>query len=91
MKFNPKIGDKVRVCYDGKSGRAVIGKVTDSKNDHVRVQFQEWAGDYILQSWFSRHTDKSFGAFVSVPESLMRSAFGCPGDWYSVYPLEVAK
>lgn len=86
MKFDPAIGDNVRVCYDGKSGRAVQGVVVDKGQFAILVEFKEWAEDNPpVKCWFKRHTKQSFGGYCQSPDSLMGALFGTPGDWYSVY------
>jgi hypothetical protein len=86
MKFNPEIGDTVRVCYDGKSGRAVKGVVLNKNSSAIQVEFKEWAGnDNMVKCWFSRITKESFGGYLEAQHSLMKALFDLPGDWYSVY------
>jgi len=90
--FDPRPGETVRVCYDGKAGRAVPGKVLKRRKNKIQVEFCEWAeNNPPITWWFERQNDQSFGSFVNVEQSLMKAAFGCPGDWYSVYPEEVVK
>ena len=86
--FDPKKGDTVAVCYDGKLGRYVKGKVLKRRGFAVLVKFDEWAGDTKnIEKWFVRITDWSFGGWVDVDKSLMRGFLGCPGDWYGVYHI----
>jgi hypothetical protein len=86
MKFDPEIGDEVRVCYDGKSGRAVKGLVVDKRPSEIQIEFCEWAADNPpVKCWFLRQTKESFGGYLETPNSLMKALFDTPGDWYSVY------
>lgn len=91
-KFNPQKDEKVYVCYDGKMGRCVPGKVLDTNEDEVLVEFDEWAGDQKgVKHWFKRESENHFGSFVPVKDSLMMMLFGpeeAPGDWYSVISKE---
>ncbi len=83
--FNPQKDDIVYVCYDGKMGRCVKGKVLDTAEDEVLVEFDEWSGEGKgIQHWFKRESENHFGGFVPVKESLMKMLFGSEGDWYSV-------
>jgi hypothetical protein len=87
--FNPKKGEEVYVCYDGKWGRKVTGTVVCRRGFAIKVKFNEWAEPTNeIISWFVRTSDTSFGAFVKVNESLMKMMFGTKGDWYSVYDKE---
>ncbi len=89
MKFDPKQGDRVRVCYDGKRGRAVPGVVIKRRGFAVQVEFREWAEDNPpVTCWFTRQNDLAFGGYFRCPDSLMKMAFGTPGDWYSVFEWE---
>ena len=85
LVFDPKKDDEVVVCYDGKWGRRVKGTVLQRRGFAIQVRFKEYAEDNILTAWFVRTSPHSFGAFVKVENSLMKMAFGCKGDWYSVY------
>lgn len=91
-----KRGDRVYVCYDGKWGRRVVGEVLATKQtSRVQVKFQEYASDRQLTHWFRRRSRPKryggrphyYGGFVPVEDSLMRMAYGLPGDWYSVFKL----
>lgn len=85
MKFSPKKGDKVWVCYDGKASRAVDGLVLQHRGFAIQVQFDQYVGDEKnIKQWFVRTSNESFGAYVSVEKSIMRGLFGLPGDWYSI-------
>lgn len=88
--LKPKKGDLVSVCYDGKWGRAVVGKVVQSRGFAIKVEFPESDGGEVLTAWFVRLGPNRFGAFVrQVERSIMRFLFGLPGDWYSVYHIDV--
>ena len=89
IRFNPKINDEVRVCYDGKISRCVCGLVIDVGYNKIKVRFSEWAGDkdIKIEWWFKRINEYKFGGFVKVKDSLMKMMFGCEGDWYSVYQI----
>jgi len=88
-KFNPMPGDKVRVCYDGKIGRAVTGTVIESFRDTIKVEFCEWSkGVKLVKCWFSRINKYSFGGYLEIEDSLMLIMFGTPGDWYSIFEME---
>ena len=86
-KFKPKLNEKVSVCYDGKTGRMVEGRVLSIKGFMILVQFKEWASENEkeITCWFPRKNDFSYGRFVPVEDSLMKKLFGAKGDWYSVY------
>jgi hypothetical protein len=92
--WTPKVGDKVRVCYDGKLGRCEEGTVLETKGFAVKVRYIPWAADPgqgEVEQWFVRHNENAFGGYLREPKidfSLMRALVGTPGDWYSVYPLE---
>ncbi len=93
-----RYGDEVAVCYDGKWGRRVKGRVLcGKKGTMILVEFQQRGEETILQHWFRRRRGGKntlggkqyyFGGFVPVDGSLMRSLFGTPGDWYSVWKWE---
>lgn len=87
--FEPKKNDVVNVCYDGKLGRKVEGKVISRKGFAVLVEFIEWASDSHkkVQNWFVRTSPDSFGGYLRVPDSFMKTLVGTPGDWYSVYDI----
>jgi len=86
-KFNPKEGDLVRVCYDGKSGRAVVGKILKRRGFAIQVEFKDWVEQEPSTNWFIRISQWAFGGHLRSKHSLMNKLFGksCPGDWYSVY------
>ena len=91
MKWKPAKGELVYPCYDGKWGRAVHGEVVRTLffGMFIQVQMDEWAGDERgLKPWFRRKSDRHYGGFVKVRDSLMRAWFGLPGDWYSVLKKE---
>jgi hypothetical protein len=87
MTFDPKAGDIVRVCYDGKHGRCSEGKVLKRRGFAIQVEFLEWLEKEKppVTCWFIRRTEYSFGGYLRVKDSLMKMAFGVPGDWYSVF------
>lgn len=90
-KLNPKKGDLVSVCYDGKWGRAAIGKVLQRRGFAIQVEFPEYAEEEWLTAWFVRTSPTSFGAFADVKKSIMRSLYGLKGDWYTVLHIDVYK
>ena len=85
--FDPKNGDTVIVCYDGKLGRAVAGTVKARRGFALSVEFVQWAEPQTkpVTNWFVRTSPESFGGFLRVKDSLMRMLVGTPGDWYSVF------
>ena len=89
--FDPKKGDKVAVCYDGKLSRAVEGVVKKRRGFALLVEFKEWASrpnDNTVQNWFVRLSPYSFSGYLRVDDSLMKMMVGTPGDWYSVFSGE---
>jgi len=88
MEFDPKKGDKVLVCYDGKKGRATVGEVLQRRGFAIQVEFKAWIDKWTVVGWFVRRSDQSFGGYLKSQESLMAAAFGRPGDWYSVFKME---
>jgi len=90
--FNPQKGDFVKVCYDGKWGRAVDGVVKARRGFAVLVEFTQWAEPQTapVQNWFVRTSDDSFGGYLRVKDSLMRALVGTAGDWYSVLAPDTA-
>jgi hypothetical protein len=90
--LNPKKGDLVSVCYDGKWGRAVIGKVIQKRGFAIQVEFSEYANEkHIVKAWFVRTSNKSFSAFVKVENSIMKTLFNLPGDYYKVLHIDIFK
>ena len=87
-RFEPKVGDKVSVCYDGKRGRDTDGVVFKRRGFVVQVEFIPWAGNGKKKhrNWFVRTYPTAFGGYLRGEDSLMRLLVGTPGDWYSVYP-----
>lgn len=85
--FNPKKGQIVKVCYDGKICRAVKGEILQRRGFVIQVKFKRWNEDTEVTMWFKRITNKSFGGYLRTSDSLMNILFDdkCPGDWYSVY------
>jgi len=86
--FNPKVNERVRVCYDGKRGRACRGVVTQVKENMIEAKFDQWAESQdraLVCCWFTRQNPMAFGGWLKTKDSVMRSAFGTPGDWYAVY------
>ena len=85
--FNPQKGDLVKVCYDGKTRRAVDGIVKARRGFAILVEFVQWAEPQTLpvQNWFVRTSEDSFGGYLRVKDSFMRALVGTAGDWYSVF------
>jgi len=66
-------------------GRCVPGKVLDTVEDEVLVEFDAWLGEgKDIQHWLKRESANHFDRFVIVKDSLMKMLFDLPGDWYSV-------
>jgi len=91
MKFEPKKGDTVRVCYDGKWRRGNPGTVMARRGFAIKVSFHEYGAkmsDPNVDCWFVRLGPDSFGGYLRGEDKLMTMMFGekdCPGDWYEVY------
>jgi hypothetical protein len=88
-KFNPLKDDLVYVCYDGKIGRKKIGTVKQRRGFAILVEFVPYdsEGERLVECWFIRRSDQSFGGYLKSDDSLMKSMFGTKGDWYSVFPI----
>lgn len=89
--FNPKAGDVVLVCYDGKLARAVSGVVKARRGFALSVEFVQWNRQESVTSWFVRTSPDGFGGYVRANESVMRSLAGTPGDWYSIVHTDALK
>lgn len=89
--FNPKAGDVVLVCYDGKLARAVSGVVKARRGFALSVEFTQWNRPESITSWFVRTSPDSFGGYTRTDDSTMRVFVGTPGDWYSVIHTDAIK
>jgi len=86
-----KYGDEVAVCYDGKWGRRVKGKVIKTHNGHhITVRHPLYADEGVVETRFRRKDrgryarKRIFSGWVRHSDALMPMLFGAPGDWYSV-------
>jgi hypothetical protein len=92
--WQPKKGEAVRVCYDGKLGRCDEGEVLEVRGFAIKVVYLPWAcepGQGPVEQWFVRIRGNAFGGYLREPYieySFMKNALGEPGDWYSVYPMD---
>ena len=85
-----KKGDRVYACYDGKWGRRMPGVVIGVRASQIKVQFEEYAENNVIESWFYRRNrnEDYYNGYVKVVDSLMEKLYGLPGDYYAILSKE---
>lgn len=99
ITFNPKIGDKVSLYYDGKGGRKVTGIVMNANDNSLDVKFIPWASDnknevtiHVEKKRYCdyKNVNREFfcGHLTGDGEHGIMRMLGCEGDYYSVGEFE---
>lgn len=98
LKFVPKIGEEVAVCYDCKWTRAKKGVIVSCTPRTFSVKFIPWsneeAGEVALVVPKKNPCIDYYGSFLRKhgENGIMRHLLGVKGgDWYSVIPVKVLK
>ena len=97
MKFTE--GMPVAVCYDGKWGRAVEGRITSvgpgakrGEPEWVKVRFLPWKNEEagFVELLFEPNDRGWYGAWLTGPgERGILRMLGCQGDWYGLVAIKV--